>query len=90
MKLTLQTVFYFLSIVALVLFIIYLLDTIMDDDDENSHTPVVMIPFVQQYRPYWRRFRNNLPWVGPRPGGRGYYGNRYLRRHRRRNRRLRP
>ena len=89
MKLKLETIFYFLAIIAVILMIIHLIDTIMDDDEEKSPTPVVMVPFVQQYRPYWRRFRNSLPWYGPRPGGRPY-GGRYLRRHRRRNRRLRP
>ena len=72
MKLTLQSIFYFLSIIALGLVIIYLIDMIMDDEDEDNETPVVVVPFIQQYRPYWRRFRHNLPWYGPRPGGRWF------------------
>ena len=91
MKFKLQTVFYLLGIVAVLLMIVNLFDTMTDDKDTTTTTtnPVVMVPYVQQYGPYWGRFRNSLPWYGPRPGGRPY-GGRYLRRHRRRNRRLRP
>lgn len=78
MKVSLQTIFYFLAIVALLLVIVYLIDTLMDDDEDEEQTQnVVLVPWVTQYRPYWRRFRRNLPWYGPRPGGRR------MRRHRR-------
>lgn len=90
MKFKLQTVFYLLGIVAVLLMIVNLFDTMTDEKDTTTTNPVVMVPYVQQYGgPYWGRFRNSLPWYGPRPGGRPY-GGRYLRRHRRRNRRLRP
>jgi len=90
MKLTLQSIFYALSIFALILFIIQVIDTLMDDDsDDESETvdrQVVLVPWMYHYRPYWRRFRRNVPWFGPRPGGRWLRrrGGRGGRRHRRR------
>ena len=78
MKVSLQTIFYFLAIVALLLVIVYLVDTLMGDDDEEGEPQnIVLVPWVNYYRPHWRRFRRNLPWYGPRPGGRP------MRRHRR-------
>ena len=87
MKLTLQNIFYFLSIIALGLLIIYLIDMIMDEDEEDKTTPVIVLPYIQRYRPHWRRFRNNLPWIGPRPGGRWFGGIRGGHRRGRRHRR---
>ena len=48
----------------------------MEEEDEDNETPVIVVPYIQQYRPHWRRFRRNIPWFGPRPGGR-WFGRRH-------------
>jgi hypothetical protein len=81
MKINLQTIFYLLAIVALILTIIQIIDNLMDDDEDEDKTQTVVypetqyvvMPWVRRYRPYWWRFRRNVPWVGPRPGG-GWVG----------------
>ena len=88
MKIDLQTIFYLLAIVALILTIIQIVDNLMDDDEQSQPQPqtqYVIMPWVHRYRPYWWRFRRNVPWIGPRPGG-GWVG-RFGRRHHGRRRR---
>lgn len=91
MKISLQTIFYILAIIALLLTIIQIIDNMMDNDDEDEQpdTQYVIMPWVTNYRPYWRRFRRNIPWVGPRPGNGwvGRFGRRHHRRGGRRHRR---
>ena len=91
MKLTLQNTFYILAIIALILTIVQIIDNLMDDDEEDKHdvhpqTQYVVMPWISNYRPYWWRFRRNVPWIGPRPGGGwvGRFGRRHPRRHHKR------
>ena len=55
-----ETVFYALGSLAAVLFIVGM---VQDSNDERHERNVVVVP-------WWRRFRRNLPWFGPRPGRR--------------------
>ena len=65
-----ETVFYVLGSLAAVLFIAGMVQD--SNEPKQPERNVVVVPgyFRNFGFPWWRRFRRNLPWVGPRPGRR--------------------
>ena len=71
----LHQVFYIVGFVAFIVLIHSLLQKDNDENDNDHHNIIVVPGFNYRFHGprWWGRFRRNLPWVGPRPGGRRPY-----------------